>query len=392
MGRSCTGNDGGVFIVMKNVVFYFEVHQPRRLRTYRLNEIGRNHDYFWESKNKEIFQRAADRCYIPATRLFIEKGIRASFSLSGTFIEQALEYRPEVIDVFKEYFSSGLGELIAETYYHSLASIWDRDEFKEQVREQERVLRDIFKIKPITFRNTELIYSDTIADYVSSLGYRNILAEGTEQVISGHSPNLVYRSPSKLNLFLRNFRLSDDISFRFSNWGWNEYPLTADKYAKWIDDSMGDLANLFMDYETFGEHQVAETGIFGFLERMPIEFKERNIQMLTVNEAAEMFEKREVVSVKELISWADTNRDTSPWLGNDMQKEAFSEMQKLRDNGNRSLWRHLQTSDIVYYMSTGTSPDQIVHEYFNPYKSPYYAFLSYMSILEDFRREYASNK
>jgi len=391
MGKCSHRNNGGVFLIMKNVVFYFEVHQPRRLRIYRMKEIGTNHDYFWESKNREIFLRAAHRCYIPTTKLLTEMGINATFSLSGTFLEQALEYEPSVIDVFREYFDSGLGELMSETYYHSLASLWDRDEFLEQVREQEAILWKLFKVKPKTFRNTELIYSNTIAEYVSSLGYRNILAEGTDQIVSMHSPNYLYRSTSGLNLFLRNYKLSDDISFRFSNWGWNEFPLTADKYARWLDNSPGDVVNLFMDYETFGEHQVSETGIFDFLRYLPIELRKRGIEMLTVDAAASLFGGREMISVPDPISWADTNRNTSPWLGNGMQKEAFSEMQKLADNRNKQLWRHLQTSDLFYYMSTGMSSDQIVHEYFNPYKSPYYAFLSYMAILEDFRREYASN-
>ncbi|MEM0138905.1 MAG: glycoside hydrolase family 57 protein [Thermoplasmatales archaeon] len=375
---------------MKGVVFYFEVHQPRRLRPYRMNEVGKSHDYFWETKNKEIFLRAADRCYIPATKLFIDNEIRASFSLSGTFIEQALEYRPDVIDVFKEYFKLGLGELMAETYYHSLASLWNRDEFFEQIREQEELLWKIFQIRPKTFRNTELIYSDTISQYVSALGYKNILAEGTDQIISEHTPNAIHKTTSGLNLFLRNYKLSDDISFRFSNWGWNEYPLTADKYAKWLDESQGKVANVFMDYETFGEHQVAETGIFKFLQRLPIELKRRGIEMLTVNEAAELYEGEDTISVNKAISWADTDRDISPWLGNEMQRDAFAAMQRLSNNSNKSQWRHFQTSDIIYYMSTGISPDQIVHEYFNPYKSPYYAFLSYMSILEDFAGEYLS--
>jgi len=388
MGKSGNKNNGGVSISMKNVVFYFEVHQPRRLRIYRMKEIGINHDYFWEEKNREIFTRAAKNCYIPATRLFIEHGIKASFSLSGTFLEQAIEYEPEVIEVFKEYFKTGLGELLGETYYHSLASLWDRDEFRDQVKEHEDTIWKLFKIKPKTFRNTELLYNDDISRYVSSLGFDNIVAEGTDFLISQHSPNYIYRSDSNLNLFLRNYQLSDDISFRFSNWNWPEYPLTADKYARWIDSTPGDLANLFMDYETFGEHQVSETGIFEFLKYLPIEFGNRGIKMLTIDEAAHSFEKREVIKVEKAISWADINRDVSPWLGNDMQKEAFKELQKLKESNNKQLWRHLQTSDLLYYMSTGTTPDQIVHEYFNPYKSPYYAFLTYMTILEDFRKSY----
>ncbi len=386
MGKSSNKDNGGVSVFMKNVIFYFEVHQPRRLRFYRMKEIGIHHDYFWEEKNRDIFMRAAKKCYIPTTRLFIEHGIRASFSLSGTFLEQAIEYEPEVIETFKEYFKTGLGELLSETYYHSLASLWDRNEFMAQVKEQEDIIWKLFKIKPKTFRNTELIYNDDISRYVSSMGYDNILAEGTDFLISRHNPNYIYRSASNLNLFLRNYQLSDDISFRFSTWNWPEYPLTADKYARWIDLTPGDLANLFMDYETFGEHQVSDTGIFEFLKYLPIEFKNRGIKMLTINEAARSFEKKEIIKVSDAISWADVNRDVSPWLGNDMQKEAFKELQKLKNNNNKQMWRHLQTSDLLYYMSTGTSPDQIVHEYFNPYKSPYYAFLTYMAILEDFRR------
>lgn len=388
MGKSSNKDYGGIFIIMKYVLFYFEVHQPKRLRIYRMKEIGINHNYFWEEKNREIFLRAAKKCYIPTTRLFIDHGIKASFSLSGTFIEQALEYEPEVIETFKEYFKTGLGELISETYYHSLSSLWDREEFIEQIKEQENIIWKLFKIKPKTFRNTELIYSDDISRYVSSLGYNNIIAEGTDHIIAKHSPNYIYRSVSNLNLFLRSYQLSDDISFRFSNWKWPEYPLTADKYARWIDSTPGEIANLFMDYETFGEHQVAETGIFEFLKYLPIEFKKRDINMLTINDAAQSFEKRETIKVPDPISWADINRDVSPWLGNDMQKEAYKELQKLKENSNKVLWRHLQTSDLLYYMSAGTSPDQIVHEYFNPYKSPYYAFLTYMAILEDFRRQY----
>ncbi|MEM4103952.1 MAG: glycoside hydrolase family 57 protein [Thermoplasmatales archaeon] len=373
---------------MKSVVFYFEVHQPRRLRPYRPSEVGMNHDYFWDSRNREIFSRIAERCYIPATRILLEKEIRATFSLSGTFIEQALEYRPEVIDLFREYFTSGIGELMGETYYHSLASLWNRDEFAEQVREEEKTLWDLFHIKPKTFRNTELIFDDRIAEYVSALGYKNIVTEGTDQIILEHPPNFIHRTTSGLNLFLRNYRLSDDISFRFSNWGWDEYPLTSDKYASWLSRSPGDVANIFMDYETFGEHQVSETGIFEFLKRLPLELKARGIDMCTVSEAADKYASKDTVSVEKTISWADTDRDISPWLGNDMQRDAFAAMKTLSNNKNKSLWRHFQTSDILYYMSTGLTPDQIVHEYFNPYKSPYNAFLSYMSILEDFASVY----
>jgi len=367
---------------MKAVVFFFEVHQPRRLRRYRMNEIGHSHNYFWDDKNSEIMKRVSERCYVPALKAFMDSGLRSSISLSGTFMEQAIQYAPASIDAFKSYFRSGLSEPVAETYYHSLASIWDEKEFREQVRMQVSAVSREFGLEPHSFRNTELIYSDKIAGIIASMGFRRVLAEGTDSIIREKSPNHIYRSTAGISLFLRNYRLSDDISFRFSNWKWPEYPLTADKYAKWIDSAPGDVANLFMDFETFGEHQVAETGIFEFIKALPREFERRGIEMLTLEEADSRFGKNSTLSVPQITSWADTRRDLSPWLGNEMQRQAFNELInniKRRD----STWRSLQTSDHLYYMSTGTSQDITVHEYFNPYKSPYYAFLSFMNVLQD---------
>ena len=366
---------------MKAVVMFLEVHQPRRLRRYSMKEIGRSHDYFWDDYNSQIIRRVARNCYLPALKAFMESEIRASISTSGTFVEQAKEYAPEAIDAFREYFRSGLSEAVAETYYHSLASIWDDHEFEEQVRMHASMMRREFGVEPESFRNTELIYSDKIAEKVKSMGFKRILAEGTDSLISRHSPNYIYRSLSGISLFLRNYRLSDDISFRFSNWNWPEYPLTADKYAKWIDETPGQVANLFMDFETFGEHQVAETGIFEFIRALPKEFKKRGIEMLTLREADTMFEKGPQISIPDITSWADTRRDLSPWLGNEMQKQAFNELKQVRRRG--SVWRSMQTSDHLYYMSTGTSQDITVHEYFNPYKSPYLAFLNFMNVLQD---------
>ncbi len=368
---------------MKAVVMFLEVHQPRRLRRYSMKEIGRSHDYFWDDYNSKIMRRIAKNCYLPALRAFTESEIRASISTSGTFIEQAKEYAPEAIDAFKAYFKSGLSEAVSETYYHSLASVWNDDEFVEQVRMHGSMLKREFGVEPESFRNTELIYSDKIADRVKSMGFKRIIAEGTDSLISRHSPNYIYKSLSGISLFLRNYRLSDDISFRFSNWKWPEYPLTADKYAKWIDETPGQVANLFMDFETFGEHQVAETGIFEFIRALPVEFRKRGIEMLTLREADRMFEKGQQISVPDVTSWADTRRDLSPWLGNEMQKQAFNELKLVNRRDN--LWRSLQTSDHLYYMSTGTSQDITVHEYFNPYKSPYLAFLSFMNVLQDMK-------
>ncbi len=368
---------------MKFVVMFFEVHQPRRLRRYAMKEIGLVHEYFWDDYNSKVMKRIAKNCYLPALRTFMENEIKANISLSGTFIEQAKEFTPEVMDNFKEYFNSDLSEVVAETYYHSLASVWSEKEFLEQVKIQLDILKKEFNVDPESFRNTELIYSDNIAETVRSMGFKRILAEGTDAIIQNHSPNFIYKSPSGLSLFLRNYRLSDDISFRFSNWKWSEYPLTADKYAKWIDESPGDLANLFMDFETFGEHQVAETGIFEFIKSLVQEFKKRDIEMLTLKEADRILEKRKEISIKNITSWADTRRDLSPWLGNEMQKEAFNTL--ITINRRNHVWRNLQTSDHLYYMSTGTAQDIEVHEYFNPYKSPYLAFLNFMNVLNDIK-------
>ncbi len=371
---------------MKDTMFYFQVHQPRRIRPYRMSEIANNHDYFWDSRNREIMQRVASKCYIPATNTLIENGIRATFSISGIFLEQAIEYAPEIIEVFRDYFRSGLGELMAETYYHSLSSTWDENEFKDQVEEQLRTLSRIFGIRPKSFRNTELIFSDKISRAVKSMGFQTMITEGTDQIISDHSPNYLYSTVSGMNLLLRNYRLSDDVAFRFSSFGWNEYPLFADKYSRWISETPGEVANIFMDYETFGEHQWRETGIFGFLKALPRELEKRDIGMLTVGEAGSRMKSHGEISIPVEISWADNDRNLNAWLGNDMQREAMEKLKTFRGCENREIWRTLQTSDLIYYMSVRGFSDQEVHAYFNPYDSPYLAFIYYMAILEDFRR------
>ncbi len=373
---------------MKNIVFYFQMHQPKRIREYRRSEIGHNHEYFWNEKNREILERAISKCYIPTTKLLIENGISASISISGVLLEQLLELNSDVIDILKEYFRSGLGELMDETYYHSLSSVWDLDEFKNQVLEHNEYVSRIFGIRPVTFRNTELIYNDEISKAVKELGYDTIITEGTDEIISKYSPNHKYSSVSGMNLLLRNYRLSDDISFRFSNRSWNEYPLFADKYARWLQSTPGELINLFMDYETFGEHNWKETGIFEFIKALPKEIQLRNMQLSTIKNAVKENESRGVISVPNTISWADTERDLSAWLGNEFQQDAFEIMKSARNNKNVKLWRMLQTSDHFYYMSTKHFSDQEVHEYFNPYHSPYLAFIYYTNIFEDFLKTF----
>lgn len=371
---------------MNSLVFYFQVHQPRRIRPYRRSEIGVKHDYFWDERNMEIMQRVARKCYLPATRILLQEGIPASFSLSGVFLEQAAEYVPEVIDVFREYFRSGLGEIMSETYYHSLASIWNPREFREQVEEHRQLVQRLFGVTPVSFRNTELIYSDAISREVRNMGFRNMITEGTDDIIATHSPNFAYQSVSGMKLLLRNYRMSDDIAFRFSNPNWNDFPLFADKYAGWVAASPGDVTNIFMDYETFGEHQWEETGIFQFLKALPRELSSRGIDIATVERAASENGDHGTVSVKNPISWADTDRNLNAWLGNEMQNDAFDAMKSIGDDADRKTWRLLQTSDHIYYMSVRNFADQDVHSYFNPYLSPYLAFIYYMAILDDMKK------
>lgn len=373
---------------MKSVVFYFQMHQPRRIKEYRRSEVSHNHDYFWEEKNKEILERIIEKCYVPMTKVLIENDIKSSISISGVLLEQLLDMNSSVIDLLKEYFKSGKGEILGETYYHSLSSIWDEEEFKRQVEKHIDTLSRTFGIIPSTFRNTELIYNDKISQMVKDLGFETIITEGTDEIISKNSPNFIYKTISGLNLFLRNYRLSDDISFRFSNRSWNEYPLFADKYAKWIFMTEGDVINLFMDYETFGEHNWKETGIFDFMRALPNELKKYGIDLFTINEAVKNKGKKYELGINKTISWADTERDLSAWLGNEMQIEAFEMMKTLKNTKNKDLWGLLQTSDHFYYMSTKHFSDQEVHEYFNPYHSPYLAFIYYTNILEDFYKTF----
>ncbi|WP_297216109.1 glycoside hydrolase family 57 protein [Thermoplasma sp.] len=360
---------------MKDVMFYFELHQPFRLRPINLTDLrGETRDIFWDEKNEEIFKRIAVNNYIPATQHLMEYGIRSSFSLSGTFMEQASRYCPRVIDVIEDYVKSGLCELMAETYYHSLASIWNDEEFTRQVSMQTRSLKNVFNYDPVSFRNTELIYNDHIAEMAKKMGFRNILAEGTDEISSRYNVNHRYAAPSGINLYLRNYPLSDDISFRFSNRSWKDYPLTADKFARWISLADGDLINLFMDYETFGEHQRPETGIFEFLKYLPRYFQEYGIDTILVREAELRHRTRDFISIEKTTSWADKNRDLSAWMGNLMQVSTFDRIRECKDKLG-DLWGYFQTSDVIYYMSIGDEQDFTVHEYFNPYRSPYLAFI-----------------
>ena len=388
---------------MKTICLYFQVHQPWRLKTYRFFNIGKDHNYLDDLTNRAIMQKIARECYLPMNALLLKlikenKGaFRVSFSLTGNVVEQFKLYAPEVLDSFRELVGTGCVELLAETYSHSLAALSSKEDFVEQVKAHTAMLKKEFGVKPKAFRNTELIYSDEIGAMVGELGFKTMLAEGAKHVLGWKSPNFVYASAGdqSLRLLLRNYKLSDDIAFRFSNQGWDEYPLTADKYAEWLSETDGEVVNLFMDYETFGEHQKASTGIFDFVKSLPkAVLKRGDLQFATVSETAAAHQPVAVMHSPHVMSWADEERDITAWLGNDLQNEAFGKLYEMKDKV-RSLksedfnyvWNFLQTSDHFYYMATKWLSDGDVHSYFNPYTSAYEAFMNYMNVLSDFQIE-----
>ena len=385
----------------KSICLYFQVHQPDRLRQYRFFDIGNDYHYFDEFANRTIMRRVADRCYLPTNAILLDlikangKKFKVAFSISGVAIEQFERFAPEVIDSFKALAATGCVEFLAETYSHSLASLSSVKEFKEQVKQHSAMVEKYFGVKPTAFRNTELIYSDEIGAEVVKMGYTTMLTEGARHSLGWKSPNYIYTNAvnPRLKLLLKNSALSDDIAFRFSNQGWENYPLTADKYAAWLGQALekDDIVNLFMDYETFGEHQKAESGIFDFLRGLPAEvLKIGNVAFRTPSEAAKAHQPVAPLHVAFPISWADEERDTSAWLGNELQNEAFSKISELEANVLKTkdadlitVYRKLQESDHFYYMCTKFFSDGAVHSYFNPYDTPYEAFINYMNVLSD---------
>lgn len=381
---------------MTDICFYFQVHQPYRMVRYSVFDIGKHATYFDEKKNSQIMKKVAKKCYIPMNRLLLSllknhSGFRISFSISGVALDQFEKYSPGVLDLFKDLADTGKVEFLAETYHHSLSFIFDRKEFREQVRLHTKKIKSLFNKTPTVFRNTELIYNNKLAKEIESLGFKAVLAEGADHILRWRSPNYIYRPKGvrNLKLLLKNYKLSDDIAFRFSNKGWEGYPLTAPKYAEWLDGMKGDTINLFMDYETFGEHQWEDTGIFDFMRHLPEELKKRNISFHT---PSELTNKKPVaeLDIHHPISWADTERDLSAWLGNRMQKSAVDKLYALKksvfatkDEFLINLWRKLTTSDHFYYMCTKWFNDGDVHKYFNPYDSPYEAYMAFMNILQD---------
>ena len=397
---------------MRSICLYFQVHQPFRLRTYRFFDIGADHYYYDDYQNKRIIRRIAADCYLPANEVLLGlinefgSAFKVTFSISGTALEQFKKYVPEVIVSFKRLAKTGNVEFLAETYSHSLVALHDPAGFKRQVEEHAAAIKELFGVTPTAFRNTELVYSNSIAGQVLEMGYKTMLTEGAKQLLGWKSPNYLYCSAphQRLKVLLRNYQLSDDIAFRFSQQDWSEWPLTAEKYVTWINnvDPKQELVNLFMDYETFGEHQKAESGIFGFLRAFPEQLiKTRKWKFQTPSEISEELQPIAGIDCPHAISWADEERDLTAWLGNDLQNEAHSSLFKVSgimdtctDIALTRDWNYLQASDHFYYMSTKWFSDGNIHRYFNPYGSPYDAFLNYMNILSDFHirvREYSEN-
>ena len=388
---------------MKTVCLYFQVHQPWRLKVYRFFNIGKDHNYLDDFTNRAIMQKVARQCYLPMNALLLKlikenKGaFKCSFSITGSAVEQFRAYAPEVLDSFRALADTGCVEFLAETYSHSLAALSSKEDFVEQVKLHTKMIKEEFGKKPVAFRNTELIYSDQIGEMVAGLGFKTILAEGAKHVMGWKSPNYIYTNSidNSLRVLLRNYKLSDDIAFRFSNQGWDQYPLTADKFAHWVKEDNGDVVNLFMDYETFGEHQKATTGIFDFVKALPKAIlKQGDTCFATVSEAAKSSQPVGVLHCPHVMSWADEERDVTAWLGNELQNEAFSKLYALKDKVKslknadfEYVWNFMQTSDHFYYMATKWLSDGDVHSYFNPYGSSYEAFINYMNVLSDFEIE-----
>jgi alpha-amylase len=394
---------------MPSVCFYFQVHQPHRLRPYGVFEIGHRRDYFDAVLNDEVMRKVAAKCYLPMNRV-IEEAIERSdgrfkvaFSITGTALEQMEAAAPEAIESFQRLARTGAVEFLAETYHHSLAFIASAAEFEEQVALHSRRIEALFGRLPTVFRNTELIYSNAVARRVEELGFSGIIAEGADRLLGWRSPHFLYaaRGTQGLPVLLKSYRLSDDIAFRFGNRDWEGWPLTAEKFASWLQQTngCGETINLFMDYETFGEHQWAETGIFDFMRALPAAVLEHaEMDFATPSELLARYPLRDEIDAPDYVSWADTERDLTAWLGNSMQRAAQSALYALREevvaSGDPRLledFRRLTTSDHFYYMCTKFFADGDVHKYFSPYESPYEAHIAFMNAVSDFSARVRAN-
>lgn len=387
---------------MRTICLYFQIHQPFRLKRYRFFNIGNDHYYYDDYLNESIITRVAERSYLHANKVIRQiikeygSQFKVAFSISGIALDQFELYSPEVIESFQKLAKTGSVEFLAETYSHSLVALKNKDEFKRQVEEHRQRIRDLFGQDPKVFRNTELIYSDQIGADVAEMGFSAMLTEGAKHVLGWKSPNYLYCNAinPRLKLLLRNFRMSDDIAFRFSNRAWSEFPLTAEKFTGWLKkvDKKEETINIFIDYETFGEHQWFESGIFEFLKALPgMVYKNTNFVFGTPGEIAAGLLPISAISVPYPISWADEERDLTAWLGNEMQVDAFNRLYSFTDKMSRcddpklkKDWKYLQASDHLYFMATKFFTDGAYHAYFNPYESPYEAYINYMNVLSDF--------
>lgn len=390
----------------KSIVLYLHVHQPYRIKHYTVFDAGTDSPYFdapYDDRrsNERIAHKVADKSYIPTNKKLLEllerhPEFKLSMSITGTVLEQLQQWAPGALKSFQELVATGRVEIVAETYHHSLAFFYSLAEFEAQVTMHKEKVQELFGVTPQVFRNTELSYNNDLAYWADRAGYKAILAEGWDPVLGWRSPNFVYRPTytNSIKLLMKNYKLSDDIAFRFSNQNWSEWPLTADKFTQWLSNS-GDATNfnLFMDYETFGEHQWDDTGIFDFLEHLPQQWlKNPNHTFMTVSEVAESFEPVDQVDVPDTTTWADTERDLSAWLGNPMQQEAIKALYELQtpimQSGDWQIiedWRRLQTSDHFYYMCTKWFNDGDIHAYFSPYETPYEAYTNFMNAWHDLR-------
>lgn len=391
----------------RGIVLYLHVHQPWRVRDYSIFDTSHAHDYFSDTSetdrnNRKVLEKVAEKSYRPMNAALLRMleqhpEFKVSLSITGTFIEQCERWAPDVLDSFKRLVDTGRVEIVGETYNHSLAFFYSREEFERQVDMHKQKVQEVFGVGTTSFRNTELSYNDELGRWADEKGYAAVLAEGWDPILEWRSPNHVYRPPSAehVKLLTKNYRLSDDVAFRFSNRDWAQWPLAADTYASWLDASASDgpLVNLFMDYETFGEHQWADTGIFEFFEAFVGMWAGRDdATFYTVTEAAQTFEASGELSMQHTVTWADSERDLTAWLGNSMQQEAMRYLYDLEADimrtGDLALiadWRNLQTSDHVYYMCTKWFSDGDVHAYFSPYDSPFDAFLYFMNAIRDMR-------
>ena len=392
---------------MASVCFYFQVHQPFRIKKYRIFDVGNDPHYFNDksdndTNNEKIFHRVANKSYLPTNKLMLHllkkhPEFKITFSFTGVFLDQLEMYSPETLKSFQDLVATGRVEILSETYYHSLAFIYSKNEFTRQVKKHRKKIKELFGVTPTVFRNTELIYNNEVAKEAEKIGFKGIIAEGAEKILGWKSPNFLYtpEGTDNIKVLLKNYRLSDDIAFRFSDKSWSDYPLTAQKLSKWISETKeeGSLINLFMDYETFGEHQWEDTGIFHMLESLPAEIlKYSHNKFVTPSEAIDNYPAVSKIDIPDYVSWADTERDLSAWLDNEIQQEAVQKVYALEplvyESNDKDImedWRRLQTSDHFYYMSTKWMNDGTVHTYFSPYESPYDAFMTYMNALKDLK-------